>query len=378
MNMTPPNQNAALTDEEAGATPSSPSASHNLRSSESTQRASTDIPGPSTESLVSPAELKMKVRLGDELKKKILAHRARLSTRVLRGEGPPIAIVGPCSIHCESAALEYAERLARLQERIGDNVQLVMRVYFEKPRTTVGWKGFLYDPDLDGSDDLRKGLERARKLMVKIAGLDLPIATEILDPIAAEYLEDCVSWVAIGARTSESQIHRQLASRLECPVGFKNGTDGSVIVAAQAMEAAATPHTHLGIDDHGRVCMRRSAGNPATHVVLRGGTSGPNYDCASVTKVVESLRAKNQNARVLIDCSHGNCEKDHDRQPHVAREVIAQLASGSDGILGVMIESHLSSGRQSVEAPRKYGVSVTDACIDFSTTEAILLEMARV
>jgi 3-deoxy-7-phosphoheptulonate synthase len=234
----------------------------------------------------------------------------------------------------------------------------------------------LYDPDLDGSDDLEKGLERARALMVKIAGLGLPIATEILDPIAAEYLADCVSWVAIGARTSESQIHRQLASRLECPVGFKNGTDGSVEIAAQAMQSAAAPHTHLGIDHHGRVAMKRSPGNSATHVVLRGGATGPNYDRVSVAAVVASLRAQNQNARVLVDCSHGNSEKNHNRQPLVARDVFAQLASGNEAILGVMIESHLRAGKQSVDEAREYGVSVTDACIDFATTEALLLELA--
>jgi 3-deoxy-7-phosphoheptulonate synthase len=214
--------------------------------------------------------------------------------------------------------------------------------------------------------------------MVKIAGLGLPIATEILDPLAAEYLEDCVSWVAVGARTSESQIHRQLASRLQCPVGFKNGTDGSVEIAAHAMQSAAAAHTHLGIDDHGRICMRKSAGNSATHVVLRGGTNGPNYDRANVARVTADLRAMNQNARVLVDCSHGNSEKDHDRQAHVAREVMAQLALGNRDILGLMIESHLVSGSQSVEGPRKYGVSVTDACIDFATAEALLLELAAI
>lgn len=331
---------------------------------------------PAAVPLLSPAELKLKIRLPKATSDSILAARARLKQRVEHGHGAPIAIVGPCSIHCETAALEYAERLVHLQKRLGDKVQLVMRVYFEKPRTTIGWKGFLYDPDLDGSCDLKKGLERARALLVRIAGLGLPIATEILDPIAAEYLEDCLSWVAIGARTSESQIHRQLASRLACPVGFKNGTDGSVEVASQAMQTAAAPHTHLGIDDHGRVAVRNSPGNRATHVVLRGGSRGPNFDRASVKAATTALRSQGLTPRVLVDCSHGNSEKDHNRQPFVAREVMDQIKEGNSDLLGVMIESHLLSGRQSVDSPRKYGVSVTDACIDFPTTEALLLEFA--
>ncbi len=327
--------------------------------------------------LPSPFELRDRFPLSERAARRIDDVRTRIRTRIEHGIGAPIAIVGPCSIHCETAALEYAERLAALQLRLGDRVQLVMRVYFEKPRTTVGWKGFLYDPDLNGRSDLEAGLRRGRALMVKIAELGVPIATEILDPLTARYFEDCLSWVAIGARTTESQIHRQLASDLDCAVGFKNGTDGSVDVALQAMEAAAQSHSHLAADDEGRIVMRQSAGNTATHVVLRGGRAGPNYSRDAVLRVGEALRTRGRPA-VLVDCSHGNSEKDFRRQPEVAREVIRQMHQEHADVFGLMLESHLVAGKQSDEGTLKYGVSVTDGCIDFSTTEALLLEMAGI
>jgi len=292
-------------------------------------------------------------------------------------EGPPIAIVGPCSIHCETAALEYAERLLSLQTRLADRVQLVMRAYFEKPRTTVGWKGFLYDPDLDGSDDLPRGIARARKLLVELSELGVPLATEILDPLTAPYFDDCLSWVAIGARTSESQIHRQLASNLPCPVGFKNGTDGSILAAAQAIQSAAAPHVHLGIDDEGRIALLRSTGNATCHLVLRGGSNGPNFSAAHVSQAAHELRSLGVRPQLLIDCSHQNSGKDHRRQPEVARQVMLQLGQSHVDVMGLMIESHLHSGRQEVHAPRAYGVSVTDGCIDFATTEQLLLDLAE-
>jgi 3-deoxy-7-phosphoheptulonate synthase len=369
--MTSPQNNAALQEESESATPRLRRTSN---VTELTPRAESTTHSP----LLTPAELRSDLPLSEEAKRSIFNARERLIRRVEKGQGAPIAIVGPCSIHCETAALEYAERLVALQERIGDRVQLVMRVYFEKPRTTVGWKGFLYDPDLDGSDDLARGLVRARSLLVKIAELGLPIATEILDPLAADYLEDCLSWVAIGARTSESQIHRQVASRLPCPVGFKNGTDGSVTVAAQASESAASPHTHLGIDENGRVAVKRSLGNRATHLVLRGGKSGPNFDAPSVAAAARALEELGQRGAVLVDCSHGNSEKDHNRQIAVARAVMAQMSEKHADVLGLMLESHLVAGRQSMESPRQYGVSVTDACIDFGATEGLLLELSEV
>lgn len=326
--------------------------------------------------LPSPLELRARFALSQRAEQQIAAARARLSRRIEHGVGAPVAIVGPCSIHCEIAALEYAERLAALQAHLGDKVTLVMRVYFEKPRTTVGWKGFLYDPDLSGESDLAEGLARGRALLVRIAELGLPIATEILDPISAAYFEDCLSWVAIGARTAESQIHRQLASGLRCAVGFKNGTDGSVTVATQAIESAAESHAHLGIDEAGRVAMKTTLGNSATHVVLRGGHAGPNYGREHVARVGAALRASGRRAAVLVDCSHGNSEKDYRRQPAVARAVMEQMREGHADVFGLMLESHLVAGKQAVEGPREYGVSVTDGCIDFATTEALLLELA--
>jgi 3-deoxy-7-phosphoheptulonate synthase len=320
--------------------------------------------------LLSPAALRFKHALSLRATAKIAQARSFVSRKLESGVGPPIAIVGPCSIHCEEAALEYAERLVRLRKQLSGRVQIIMRVYFEKPRTTTGWKGFLYDPDLNGACDLAKGLGRARALLVRIAELGLPMASEILDPIAADYFSDCLTWAAVGARTSESQIHRQMASSLHCPVGFKNATDGSVLPAIQAMVAASTPHTFLGVDEYGCVSVRRSAGNADGHVVLRGGHNGPNYSREDVALTRRLLLSEGVAASLLIDCSHGNSGKDYRRQAEVAREVMQRVAEGL--AQGLMLESHLREGRQDVEGPRRYGVSVTDACIDFEETEEIL------
>ena len=328
--------------------------------------------------LPTPGELRLQHSLSGAAQEQVLHARTHLKARVEHGIGAPIAIVGPCSIHCEAAALEYAHRLRAVQLRLGARVQIVMRVYFEKPRTTVGWKGFLYDPDVDGSHDLKKGLERARALLVQIADLGLPIATEILDPLTAEYLEDCLSWVAIGARTSESQIHRQMASGLNCPVGFKNGTDGSATVAVQASHAAEQSHTHLGINARGQVVMKRTRGNSATHLVLRGGNQGPNYDAERVAEVGRSLRSHGRRAAVIVDCSHGNSEKDYAKQPKVARAVMAQMRQSHADVMGFMLESHLNAGSQPAAGAREYGVSITDGCIDFNATEHLLEELAHV
>lgn len=332
--------------------------------------------------LPSPQELISRHPLSHQAKQWVEGHRARLRERLVRGSGAPIVIVGPCSIHCEKAVVEYGEKLSKLQSRLGDRVIVVMRAYFEKPRTTIGWKGFLYDPDVNGSDDLSRGLERARALLVQLSEMGLALATEILDPLTAPYFQDCLSWVAIGARTSESQIHRQLASGLPCPVGFKNGTDGSLSVAVQAMQSAANPHTHLGIDSAGRAALIKSPGNAHTHLVLRGGTTGPNYDERSIELAGESLERAGMRPGVLVDCSHANSEKDHRNQPKVARHVLAQIRNAAEGqcknvdLLGLMIESHLNEGQQSTEEALEYGVSITDACIDFRTTEVILEELA--
>ncbi len=337
------------------------------------------VPQPDERSTVlpTPAELKTRFSLGASTRTDVARARRRLQDRIEQARGAPIAIVGPCSIHSEGEALHYAERLKLVQERIGDRIQLVMRAYFEKPRTTVGWKGFLYDPNLDGSDDLSLGLERTRALLVRLAEMNLPLATEILDPLLAPFIDDCLSWVAIGARTSESQIHRQMASALPCPVGFKNGTDGSVENAAHAIASAATRHTRLGIDDAGRAALLESRGNAACHLVLRGGTAGPNYSVDEVRRAAQTLVELGRAPCILIDCSHGNSEKDHNRQPQVARAVMKQLGQDHADVLGLMLESHLESGRQGIAAPRRYGVSITDSCIDFSTTERLMLEFAE-
>jgi 3-deoxy-7-phosphoheptulonate synthase len=287
--------------------------------------------------------------------------------------------VGPCSIHDPDAALEYAERLLRLRERVASELVLIMRVYFEKPRTTVGWKGLINDPHLDGSYDIPTGIRRARKLLSDIAELGLPAATEMLDPIIPQYIADLIAWSAIGARTTESQTHREMASGLSMPVGFKNGTDGSLGVAVNAMIAASRPHSFLGIDENGRVGVVRTAGNPHTHLVLRGGSSGPNYGQDAVQRAVASLEEAGVNPRVLIDASHDNSGKKAERQPAVVADVGAQVRRGSANVLGVMVESHLVAGRQELKdkSTLVYGQSITDGCIDFPTTERTVLELAE-
>lgn len=328
--------------------------------------------------LPSPAELKALHPLGSSAERLVRESRERITARLVNGTGPALAIVGPCSIHDRRAALEYAERLRKLQREIGDEVILVMRAYFEKPRTSVGWKGFLYDPDLDGSDDLGRGLREARRLLVELAELGVPTATELLEPLVAPYLADTVSWVAIGARTTESQTHRQLASTLPAPVGFKNGTDGSVDVAVNAVAAARAPHSLMGVDEAGRLCVLQSGGNPAAHVVLRGGRSGPNYDAASVTRAERALRDAGLEAALIVDCSHGNSAKDHRRQPVVADAVTEHIRTGLGRVAGLMLESHLVEGRQDLgRGPLVYGQSVTDACIGFESTAEVLRGLAR-
>jgi 3-deoxy-7-phosphoheptulonate synthase len=328
--------------------------------------------------LPSPAALVAQYSLSSSARQRITATRRRVVDRFATGQGPAVAIVGPCSIHDRVAALDYAERLRKLQTELGDDVLLIMRAYFEKPRTSVGWKGFLYDPDLDGSDDLQRGLTEARRLLVDLAELGVPTATELLEPLTAPYLADTLSWAAIGARTTESQPHRQLASSLPLPVGFKNGTDGSVDAAVCAVVAARARHSLVGVDGEGRLSVLESLGNPAAHVVLRGGKSGPNYDRASVLRASTALREVGVEPAVVVDCSHGNSGKDHRRQPAVARAVVEQLSARVEGLGGLMLESHLVAGRQDLGATSLvYGQSVTDACIDFETTAALLRELAR-
>ena len=298
--------------------------------------------------------------------------------KILHGEDERLLIVvGPCSIHDEKSGLEYAQRLAKVRKRVSDTMLIVMRVYFEKPRTTVGWKGLINDPNLNGTFDMGRGLERARAFLLEVGALGLPAATEFLDPFTPQYLADLVSWGAIGARTTESQTHRQMASGLSMPVGFKNGTGGSLQIAVDALVASQSPHSFLGIDTDGRAAIVNTKGNNAGHLILRGGTTGPNYGSESVMTAQNLLRVFGLDAHLLVDCSHANSNKDHKLQGGVFKNVFQQRLNGNKGIVGVMLESHLNEGSQSLgddPSELKYGVSITDACIGWKETETLLTE----
>jgi 3-deoxy-7-phosphoheptulonate synthase len=289
-----------------------------------------------------------------------------------------MVVVGPCSIHDVEAAMDYARRLRKLAERVADTLLVVMRVYFEKPRTTVGWKGLINDPHLDDSFCIEEGLHIGRRLLLDIAELGLPAATEALDPISPQYLQDLISWSAIGARTTESQTHREMASGLTSAVGFKNGTDGSLTVAINALQSVAKPHHFLGINGDGRVAIIKTRGNPYAHVVLRGGDGKPNYDSVSVSLCEQELARAGIAANIMVDCSHANSNKNHELEPLVIENVTNQILEGNGSIIGLMIESHLVAGNQKLSANRSemtYGQSVTDACIDWEATETALLAM---
>jgi len=331
-----------------------------------------------TSTLPSPDELRSTLP-STALAEATVTRARRAIAAVLEGVDPrPLVIVGPCSVHDVDAALEYAQRLTRVSERLSDALLVVMRVYFEKPRTTLGWKGLINDPHLDGTEDIPAGLALARSLLLDVAALGMPAATEFLDPIAPQYTGDLVSWAAIGARTTESQTHREMASGLSMPVGFKNGTDGGLDVAINAMQAAAKPHSFLGVDSAGRVSVVRTQGNPTGHLVLRGGNQGPNYQAKHVAEAAARLGSLRLPQKVLVDCSHGNCGKDVARQAEVAEDVTAQIASGSQHVLGVMLESNLNAGRQDLvrREDLRRGVSITDPCLDFETTERLLETLA--
>ena len=286
-----------------------------------------------------------------------------------------VMLVGPCSIHDETAGREYAKRLAVLAEEVKDSILVVMRVYFEKPRTTVGWKGLINDPNLDGTFDMQTGLRRARAFLLEVGNLGLPAGTEFLDPFTPQYLADLIAWGAIGARTTESQTHRQMASGLSMPIGYKNGTGGSCQIAVDAMLAARSPHAFLGINLDGRAAVVNTIGNSAQHLILRGG-SYPNYDEESVLSASSLLEIAGLQPNVVIDCSHANSNKDHNRQPIVFREAIRQRVEGNEGVIGLMLESHINEGNQPMGklADLKYGVSITDACINWESTEELLRE----
>lgn len=309
-----------------------------------------------------------------------LVHETRQALhRILHGMDDRVAVViGPCSIHDPKAAMEYADRLKAVREKLKDDLEIVMRVYFEKPRTTVGWKGLINDPDLDGSFQINKGLRLARQLLLEINAKGLPAGCEFLDMITPQYIADLVSWGAIGARTTESQVHRELASGLSCPVGFKNGTDGSVRIAVDAIKAASQPHHFLSVTKGGHSAIVSTGGNEDCHAILRGGKA-PNYDAASVQAACEDLAKAGLAQRLMIDASHANSSKKPENQPAVCRDIGQQIAAGDTRIVGVMVESHLVAGRQDLVAgqPLTYGQSITDGCIDWEASEAVLEELAQ-
>jgi 3-deoxy-7-phosphoheptulonate synthase len=288
-------------------------------------------------------------------------------------------VVGPCSIHDTELALEYGKRLKALADQVGEHIFIIMRVYFEKPRTTVGWKGLINDPHLNGSFDIETGLRKARKLLIKLSELGLPLATEALDPISPQYLQDTITWTAIGARTTESQTHREMSSGLSSPVGFKNGTDGSLDVAVNAMKSVVSGHAFLGINPQGQVAITKTKGNQYGHVVLRGGGGKPNYDSVSIALCEQALNKTGLPTNIVVDCSHANSNKDHNVQPLVLDDIAHQIKDGNRSICGVMIESNINEGNQSIPddlSQLKYGVSVTDACISWESTEKSLKKMA--
>ena len=323
--------------------------------------------------ITSPKKLKDFLPLSDSVIENVLEARNSIRS-ILKGDDSRILmIVGPCSIHDPQAALEYAERLKSLADKVSDKILVVMRVYFEKPRTTVGWKGLINDPELDGSHKINQGIEIARKLLIGINSIGLPCATETLDPITPQYLADLISWSAIGARTTESQTHREMASGLSMPVGFKNGTDGGLRVAINAMKSALQPHHFLGINNDGLSSAIQTSGNRNVHLVLRGGSNGPNYDAGSIHKASESLASEGLPDAIMIDCNHANSGKDPSRQELVLRDAIHQIKKGDNSIIGIMIESNINGGNQPISASLQYGVSITDACLDWKNTERIIL-----
>lgn len=337
-----------------------------------------DLNVASNDTLITPEQLKRELPLTASALQTV-SHGRQVVRDILDGKDHRLFIVvGPCSIHDLKAAHEYAERLKVLAEKVSDSLFLVMRVYFEKPRTTVGWKGLINDPYMDDSFKIQDGLHIGRKLLLELAEMGLPTATEALDPISPQYLQDLISWAAIGARTTESQTHREMASGLSSAVGFKNGTDGSLTVAINALQSVSSPHRFLGINQAGGVSIVTTKGNGYGHVVLRGGNGKPNYDSVSVALCEQELGKASIRPNIMVDCSHANSNKDPALQPLVMENVANQIVEGNQSIIGLMVESHLGWGNQSIPKDRadlQYGVSVTDACIDWDTTEKAVLSM---
>ncbi|MEW2739092.1 3-deoxy-7-phosphoheptulonate synthase [Providencia sp. PROV130] len=327
--------------------------------------------------LITPESLKEKYPLSRSNLHAIATSRQVIADIIHQRDPRLLVVCGPCSIHDVDAAIEYGERLKVLAEELSDSLYIVMRVYFEKPRTTVGWKGLISDPFMDGSFEMEKGLHIARDLLTNLVNMGLPLATEALDPNNPQYLGDLFSWSAIGARTTESQTHREMASGLSMPVGFKNGTDGSLSTAINALKAAAMPHRFMGINQSGQVCLLHTKGNSNGHVILRGGKT-PNYNAEDIAACESEMKKAGLEPSLMVDCSHGNSNKDYRRQPLVVDSIIEQIINGNESITGIMLESHINEGNQTSEQARdsmKYGVSVTDACINWQTTETVLRKL---
>ena len=326
-----------------------------------------------TETILAwPQQLKQRLPLSPQLAVQV-AEQRQIIQNILEGKDHRLMVItGPCSIHDEASALEYAEKLKQLQEQVSDQIFLVMRAYIEKPRTTVGWKGFLYDPELDGSSNMQLGLEKSRALYLKLIGMGLPIASEILSPMATAYFDDLLTWGAIGARTSESQIHREISSHMSYSIGFKNGTDGSIQIALDAIQSASNPHQFMGMSQSGLPCILNSKGNPKAHLILRGSNSGPNYQLSEI----EKIKAKHSIdlPALVIDCSHGNSSKNPMLQSKVLEQIVAERLHNN--VRGVMLESHLVDGNQKISEDMVYGQSVTDGCLGWTKTEQLLLNMA--
>ncbi len=340
------------------------------------QKSSTrDVNVESTEALISPIDLVNRLPISEVVENTVLSGREQVR-KILDGEDSRLMmVVGPCSIHDEGAALDYAGRVREIAQQLSDRLLIVMRVYFEKPRTTVGWKGLIYDPHLNGSFDIEEGLLRARSLLLRIGEMGVYTGTEFLDPIVPQYLGGLMTWATIGARTTESQTHRQMASGLSMPVGFKNGTDGNAQVAVDAMLSARSPHGFLGLDHQGRTALVRTRGTSDGHLVLRGGSNGPNFGEQAIAEAQSQLQKAGVRSQLLVDCSHGNSNKDHTLQARAFKEVVKQRASGNSQIIGCMVESNINPGSQKVgddPSQLEYGVSITDACIGWTETEELL------
>ena len=327
--------------------------------------------------LIPPAELKKETPITEESRETILRSRETIRDIISKRDGRLLGIVGPCSIHDKAMAIDYASRLLKLREKVMDRIYLIMRVYFEKPRTSLGWRGLITDPHIDGSYEIGYGLRIAREILTEITAMGVPTGSEMLDPIVPNYIDDLISWAAIGARTTESQTHREMASGLSMPVGFKNGTDGSYLSAVNALKSSREPHSFIGIDQEGNTSVVSTAGNPDVHIISRGSGDAPNYSPVQLINAERLLRAEGIDPAILIDCSHGNSGKDYTLQEWVLRSLTDQRMAPNNSIIGFMLESNILDGNQSIpenKADLKYGLSITDGCIGWDNTERMILD----